>query len=72
MDHRLKQLVEELNRANLPNNNFNPYMGAPQQFKEDHMEVKNSLKSELKKTGIKILINIGIVITLITLYYIFR
>jgi hypothetical protein len=47
-------------------------MGAPQQFKEDHMEVKNSLKSELKKTGIKILINVGIVLTLITLYYIFR
>jgi len=72
MDHRLKQLLEELNRANLPNNNFNPYMGAPQQFKEDHMEVKNSLKSELKKTGIKILINVGIVVALITLYYIFR
>ena len=72
MDHRLKMLVEELNRANLPNNNFNPYMGAPQQFKEDHMEVKNSLKSELKKTGIKILINVGIVVKLITLYYIFR
>ena len=72
MDHRLKMLVEELNRANLPNNNFNPYMGAPQQFKEDHMEVKNSLKSELKKTGIKLLINVGLVVTLITLYYIFR
>jgi len=72
MDHRLKKLVEELDRVNSLNNNFNPYMGAPQQFKEDHMEVKNSLKSELKKTGIKILINVGIVVTLITLYYIFR
>ena len=43
MDHRLKQLVDEMNRVNLTNNNFNPYMGAPQQFKEDHMSVKNDL-----------------------------
>ena len=71
MDHRLKQLVDEMNRVNITNN-FNPYMGAPQQFKEDHMSVKNDLISELKKTGIKILINAGIIAVIFLLYYYFR
>jgi hypothetical protein len=72
MDHRLKQLVDEMNRVNLTNNNFNPYMGAPQQFKEDHMSVKNDLITELKKTGMKLLVNAGIIAVIVLLYYYFR
>ena len=71
MDHRLKQLVDEMNRVNLTNN-FNPYMGAPQQFKEDHMSVKNDLIAELKKTGMKLLVNAGIIAVIVLLYYYFR
>jgi hypothetical protein len=71
MDHRLKQLVDEMNRVNLTNN-LNPYMGAPQQFKEDHMSVKNDLITELKKTGMKLLVNAGIIAVIVLLYYYFR
>jgi hypothetical protein len=69
---RLKSILKDIDGINQPKNNFNPYMGAPQQFKEDHMSVKNGLISELKKTGIKILVNVGIIAVLILLYYCFR
>ena len=50
---RLKSILKDLDGINPPKNNFNPYMGAPQQFKEDHMSVKNGLISELKKNRYK-------------------
>ena len=69
---RLKSILKDLDEINPPKNNFNPYMGAPQQCKEDHMSVKNGLISELKKTGIKILVNAGIIAVIVLLYYYFR
>ena len=68
MDKRTEDLCKEIDRFNLPDKYFNPYMSASDFFRES----SGTLKGELKFLAKKILINLLIVAIVIGLYYIFR
>ncbi len=68
MDKRTEELCKEVDRFNHPDKYFNPYMSAPDFFRES----SGSIKGEFKFLAKKILINLIIVAILIGLYYIFR
>jgi hypothetical protein len=55
-------IINEIDSLSLPNNNFNPYMSAPQQFEDDHNEVKTGMYAAIKKSRIKIIIAVSFVI----------
>ena len=68
MDKREEELCKEVNRFNHPDKYFNPYMSAPDFFRES----SGTMKGELKFLAKKILINVIIVAIVIGLFYIFR
>ena len=68
MDKRIEELCKEVSRFNHPDKYFNPYMSAPDFFRES----SGTMKGELKFLAKKILINLLIVAIVIGLYYIFR
>jgi hypothetical protein len=68
MDKRVEELCKEVDRFNHPDKYFNPYMSAPDFFKQS----SGSIKSELKFLVKKILFNLLIVAIMIGIYYIFR
>jgi hypothetical protein len=68
MDKRIEELCKEADRFNHPDKYFNPYMSAPDFFKQS----SGSIKGELKFLVKKILINLSIAAVLTGLYYIFR
>ena len=67
-DIRLTEIIKDVDRTKLPDNRFNPYMAAVDGFKDN----ENHFKKEFKALGIKILVNIAIVLIVITIYYIYR
>ena len=67
-DIRLTQILKDVDRTTLPDNRFNPYMAAVDGFKEN----ESWIKKEFKSFGIKLLVNIAIVLVIITIYYIYR
>jgi hypothetical protein len=68
MDKRVEELCKEVDRFNHPDKYFNPYMSAPDFFKQS----SGSIKGELKFLVKKILINLLIVAIIIVIFYIFR
>lgn len=68
MDKRIIELCKEVDRFNHPDKYFNPYMSAPDFFRES----SGTMKGELKFLAKKILINLLIVVIVIGIYYIFR
>lgn len=67
-DIRLTQILKDVDRTKLPDNRFNPYIDAVDVFKDS----ENDFKKEIKAFRIKLLVNIAIVISIITIYYIYR
>ena len=67
-DKRVEELCKEVSRFNHPDKYFNPYMSAPDFFRES----SGTLKGEFKFLAKKILINLSIAAIVIGLYYIFR
>lgn len=67
-DIRLTQIIKDIDKTKLPDHRYNPYMAAVDGFKEN----ESHFKKEFKILGIKILVNILIVIALILIYYIYR
>ena len=67
-DIRLTQIIKNVDRTKLPDNRFNPYMAAVDGFKDN----ENHFKKQFKSFGIKLLVNITIVVALILIYYIYR
>jgi hypothetical protein len=47
-------IINEIDSLSLPNNNFNPYMSAPQKFQEDHESMKEEMYSAIERSRIKI------------------
>ena len=68
MDKRTEDLCKEIDRFNLPDKYFNPYMSAPDFFESS----SGSLKGELKFFVKKIIVNLFIAAILFGLYYYFR
>ncbi len=68
MDKRTEELCKEVDRFNHPDKYFNPYMSAPDFFRES----SGTFTGEFKFLAKKILINLIIVAILIGIYYIFR
>ncbi len=62
-DH--EKIIKDIDRLNLPNNNFNPYMSAPQQFRDDHQAIKADLCLAISKSRIKIITMAALAIMLI-------
>jgi hypothetical protein len=67
-DIRLTKILKDVDRTKLPDNRFNPYMSTVNGFKEN----KSWIKKEFKAFGIRLLVNIAIVLTLVIIYYIYR
>jgi hypothetical protein len=67
-DIRLTQILKDVDRTKLPDNRFNPYMAAVDGFKDN----ENHFKKEFKAFGIRLLVNIAIVLAVIIIYYIYR
>jgi hypothetical protein len=67
-DIRLTQILKDVDRIKLPDNRFNPYIDAVNDFKDN----ENHFKKEFKAFGIKLLVNIAIALVLVTIYYIYR
>ncbi len=67
-DIRLTQILKDVDRTKLPDNRFNPYIDAADDFKDN----KNHFKKEFKAFSIKLLVNIAIALALVTIYYIYR
>jgi len=67
-DIRLTQILKDVDKTKLPDNRFNLYMSAVDSFKDN----KNNYKKQFKSFGIKLLVNITIVVALILIYYIYR
>ena len=62
-------IINEIDSLSLPNNNFNPYMSAPQQFEDDHNEVKTGVYAAIKKARLKIIIAVSFVILFAAMAY---
>jgi hypothetical protein len=67
-DIRLTQILKDVDRTKLPDNRFNPYIDAVDVFKDS----ENDFEKQFKAFGIKLLVNIAIVLAVITIYYIYR
>ena len=50
-----KEIIKEIDSLSLPNNNFNPYMSAPQKFQEDHESLKAEMYLAIERSQIKIM-----------------
>ena len=62
-------IINEIDSLSLPNNNFNPYMSAPQQFEDDHHEVKIGMYAAIKQARLKIIIAALIIILFAAMAY---
>lgn len=62
-------IINEIDSLSLPNNNFNPYMSAPQQFEDDHNEVKTGMYAAIKKARTKIIIAALVIILFAAMAY---
>ncbi len=62
-------IINEIDRLSLANNNFNPYMSAPQQFEYDHYEVKTGMYAAIKKARTKIIIAALVIILFAAMAY---
>ena len=63
-DIRLTQILKDVNKTKLPDYRIDPSM------KTVNIYNKNNYKKQFKSFGIKLLVNITIVIALILIYYI--
>ena len=63
-DIRLTQILKDVNKTKLPDYRIDPSM------KTVNIYNKNNYKKQIKSFGIKLLVNITIVIALILIYYI--
>jgi len=50
-----KEIIKEIDSLSLPNNNFNPYMSAPQKFQEDHESLKAEMYLTIERSQLKII-----------------
>jgi hypothetical protein len=50
-----EEIIKEIDSLSLPNNNFNPYMSAPQKFQEDHESLKAEMYLAIERSQIKIM-----------------
>ena len=62
-------IINEIDSLSLPNNNFNPYMSAPQQFQDDHNEIKTSMYAAINKAKTKIIIAALVIILFAVVAY---
>jgi len=65
-DIRLTQILKNVDKTKLPDYRIDPNM------KTVNIYNKNNYKKQFKSFGIKLLVNITIVIALILIYYIYR
>jgi citrate lyase synthetase len=65
-DIRLTQILKDVDKTKLPDYRIDPSM------KNVNIYNKNNYKKQFKSFGIKLLVNITIVIALILIYYIYR
>jgi len=50
-----EEIIKEIDSLSLPNNYFNPYMSAPQKFREDHQSLKSQMYLSIGRSKIKII-----------------
>ena len=50
-----EEIIKEIDSLSLPNNYFNPYMAAPQQFLDDHRALKAEMYMSIERSQIKIM-----------------
>jgi citrate lyase synthetase len=65
-DIRLTQILKDVDKTKLPDYRIDPSM------KNVNIYNKNNYKKQFKSFGIKLLVNITIVVALILIYYIYR
>ncbi len=65
-DIRITQILKNVDKTKLPDYRIDPSM------KNVNIYNKNNYKKQLKSYGIKLLVNITIVVALILIYYIYR
>jgi hypothetical protein len=65
-DIRLTQILKDVDKTKLPDYRIDPNM------KTVNIYNKNNYKKQIKSFGIKLLVNITIVVALILIYYIYR
>ena len=65
-DIRLTQILKNVDKTKLPDYRIDPSM------KNINIYNKNNYKKQFKSFGIKLLVNITIVVALILIYYIYR
>ena len=65
-DIRITQILKNVDKTKLPDYRIDPSM------KNINIYNKNNYKKQFKSFGIKLLVNITIVIALILIYYIYR
>jgi hypothetical protein len=62
-------IINEIDSLSLPNNNFNPYLSAPQQFQDDHNEIKTGMYAAINKAKTKIIIASLVIILFAAMAY---
>jgi len=65
-DIRLTQILKDVNKTKLPDYRIDPSM------KTVNIYNKNNYKKQIKSFGIRLLVNITIVVALILIYHIYR
>jgi hypothetical protein len=65
-DIRITQILKNVDKTKLPDYRIDPNM------KTVNIYNKNNYKKQIKSFGIKLLVNITIVVALILIYYIYR
>jgi citrate lyase synthetase len=65
-DIRITQILKNVDKTKLPDYRIDPSM------KNVNIYNKNNYKKQFKSFGIKLLVNITIVVALILIYYIYR
>jgi citrate lyase synthetase len=65
-DIRITQILKNVDKTKLPDYSIDPSM------KTVNIYNKNNYKKQFKSFGIKLLVNITIVVALILIYYIYR
>ena len=65
-DIRITQILKNVDKTKLPDYRIDPSM------KTVNIYNKNNYKKQFKSLGIKLLVNITIVVALILIYYIYR
>ena len=65
-DIRITQILKNVDKTKLPDYRIDPSM------KTVNIYNKNNYKKQIKSFGVKLLVNITIVVALILIYYIYR